>query len=43
MPTMSTRRLGLGDCALQDGAVRVLPFAAFLRQLAGGRVLATAR
>jgi len=28
---------------MQDGAVRVLPIAAFLRELAGGRVLAAAR
>ena len=33
----------LGDRPLQDGAVRVLPLAAFLRDLAGGRVLAAAR
>ena len=33
----------LGDRALQDGAVRVLPIAAFLRELAGGRVLVTTR
>ena len=33
----------LGDRPLQDGAVRVLPIAAFLRELAGGRVLAAAR
>ena len=33
----------LGDRPLQDGAVRVLPIAAFLRELAGGRVLATGR
>ncbi|HUN68083.1 MAG TPA: DUF4143 domain-containing protein [Burkholderiales bacterium] len=33
----------LGDRPLQDGAVRVLPVAAFLRELAGGRVLVTAR
>jgi predicted AAA+ superfamily ATPase len=33
----------LGDRPLQDGVVRVLPVAAFLRELAGGRVLATAR
>ena len=33
----------LGDRPMQDGAVRVLPIAAFLRELAGGRVLVTAR
>jgi predicted AAA+ superfamily ATPase len=33
----------LGDRTLQDGAVRVLPIAAFLRELAGGRVLAATR
>ena len=33
----------LGDRPLQDGAVRVLPVAAFLRELAGGRVLVTTR
>lgn len=33
----------LGDRPMQDGAVRVLPIAAFLRELAGGRVLAVAR
>ena len=33
----------LGDRPLQDGAVRVLPVAAFLRELAGGRVLTTAQ
>jgi len=33
----------LGARPMQDGAVRVLPIAAFLRELAGGRVLATAR
>jgi predicted AAA+ superfamily ATPase len=33
----------LGDRPLQDGAVRVLPIAAFLHELASGRVLATAR
>ncbi|MGH8673363.1 MAG: ATP-binding protein, partial [Burkholderiales bacterium] len=33
----------LGDLPLQDGAVRVLPLAAFLRELADGHVLASAR
>ncbi|MEW6687800.1 MAG: DUF4143 domain-containing protein [Pseudomonadota bacterium] len=33
----------LGDRPLQDGAVRVLPLAPFLRELAGGRVLVAAR
>ena len=33
----------LGDRPLQDGAVRVLPFGAFVRELAGGRVLAAGR
>ena len=33
----------LGDRPMQDGAVRVLPIAAFLRELPGGRVLAAAR
>ena len=33
----------LGARPMQDGAVRVLPIAAFLRELAGGRVLATTR
>ena len=33
----------LGDRPLQDGAVRVLPIAAFLRELAAGRVLTTMR
>ena len=33
----------LGDRTLQDGAVRVLPIAAFLRELTLGRVLAAAR
>ena len=33
----------LGDRPLQDGAVRVLPIAAFLRELAAGRVLTTVR
>jgi predicted AAA+ superfamily ATPase len=33
----------LGDRPMQDGAVRVLPVAHFLRELAGGRVLTTAR
>ena len=33
----------LGDRPLQDGAVRVLPIAAFLRELARGCVLVTTR
>ena len=33
----------LGDIALQDGPIRVLPLRAFLGELAGGRVLAGAR
>ena len=33
----------LGDRPMQDGAVRVLPLVAFLRELAIGRVLAAAR
>ena len=33
----------LGDRPVQDGAVRVLPIAAFLHELTAGRVLATAR
>ena len=33
----------LGDRPMQDGAVRVLPIEAFLRELAGGRVLVTTR
>jgi predicted AAA+ superfamily ATPase len=32
----------LGDRPLRDGAVYVLPIAAFLRELAGGRVLVSA-
>jgi len=33
----------LGDSALQDGPIRVLPLRAFLGELSGGRVLAGAR
>jgi len=33
----------LGDIALQDGPIRVLPLRAFLGELSGGRVLAGAR
>lgn len=33
----------LGDVALQDGPIRVLPLRAFLTELAAGRVLARAR